>query len=61
MPGLLILIVVLLLPLADCLINEPDIGNRKLVWTLAILFLGPIGGLLYLLLRRPERIAEFGK
>ncbi len=44
-------------PLVDCLCNEPSDGNDKFTWVLVIIFLGPIGGLMYILIRRPQRIA----
>lgn len=46
--------------LVDCLRNEPGDGNDKTVWTLVILFLHGLGGALYLLVRRPQRIREVG-
>jgi ATP-dependent Zn protease len=46
--------------LVDCAINETDEGNNKLVWVLIIVFANAIGALLYLLIRRPERIRQLG-
>lgn len=46
--------------LVDCAIHETDARNEKLTWILIILFTHWIGGLLYLLIRRPKRIAEVG-
>jgi di/tricarboxylate transporter len=50
-----------LYPLIDCLQNEPSDSNDKLVWVLLILFLGGIGGIFYLILRRPDRIRMYGR
>lgn len=47
-------------PLIDCIRNEPSTGNDKIVWILIILFTGFIGGALYLLIRRSQRIATYG-
>ena len=43
--------------LLDCAINEPTDGNDKLIWVLIILFAQVIGATLYLLVRRPQRLA----
>ena len=43
--------------LIDCAINEPNGGNDKLIWVLIILFLQVLGAALYLLARRPQRLA----
>ena len=47
--------------LIDCINNEPSEGNDKIVWILVIIFLGAIGALLYFVVRRPTRVAEFGR
>jgi hypothetical protein len=47
--------------LVDCLVNEPSEGNDKIVWVLVLIFTSWIGALIYLLVRRPKRIAEYGK
>ncbi len=47
--------------LIDCLRYEPSGGNSKIVWTLAIVFTSWIGAVLYLAIRRPQRIREIGK
>jgi hypothetical protein len=47
--------------LIDCALNEPSEGSDKIVWILVILFTHGIGGLIYLLVRRPERIRLYGK
>ena len=43
--------------LADCALNEPVMGNDRLVWVLIILFAHVVGATLYLLVRRPQRFA----
>lgn len=47
--------------LVDCVIKEPSAGNDKLVWVLIILFTHVLGAALYLLVRRPRRLAEVGR
>ena len=46
--------------LVDCAKNEPSEGNTKIVWILVIIFTAPLGGIIYYLIRRPERIATQG-
>ncbi len=46
--------------LIDCLTQEPREGNDKLIWTLVIIFTHGVGALIYLLVRRPERIRQYG-
>lgn len=41
--------------LIDCVRNESDPNNR-LVWVLIIVLTNAIGALIYLLVRRPQRI-----
>jgi len=45
----------------DCATKEPSEGNEKLVWILIIVLTHWIGALVYLLVRRPKRIQEFGQ
>lgn len=45
----------------ECLTKEPSEGNDKLIWALVIFFGNFLGALLYLLLRRNERIDRFGE
>lgn len=62
--GLLLMVVSLGLwvwMLIDCATNEPSEGNDKLIWILVILFTSGIGALIYLIVRRPERIRMYGK
>lgn len=49
--------------LVDCVQNEPSEAgkNDKLIWILVIIFTGWIGALIYLLVRRPQRKALYGK
>lgn len=47
--------------LIDCVSKEPSEGNDKIIWVLLIVFLGPIASLLYVFVRRPQRIREHGK
>ena len=70
MPDLFLPIAVILLALGsvlwlwalvDCLRNEPSEGNDKIIWILVILFGNAIGAVLYLLIRRPKRIEQYGK
>lgn len=41
--------------LVDCVVNEPNQGNDKVVWLLLIILLPFIGSLLYFFIRRPQR------
>jgi hypothetical protein len=47
--------------LVDCATKETDQGNTKIVWILIIIFTHWIGALIYLLVRRPQRVRELGK
>uniref|UniRef100_A0A7C1SS24 PLDc_N domain-containing protein n=1 Tax=candidate division WOR-3 bacterium TaxID=2052148 RepID=A0A7C1SS24_UNCW3 len=47
--------------LIDALIHETDECNMRLLWTLVIIFTHWLGALIYLLVRRPERIRKLGK
>ncbi len=47
--------------LVDCATKEPDTGNHKVTWVLVIALTHIIGALIYLLVRRPQRIAELGR
>jgi hypothetical protein len=46
--------------IVDCVKNESSDGNDKLVWILIIVFTHLLGAILYLLIRRPQRIRELG-
>ena len=54
-------VVVWIAILADCAINEPSQGNDKIVWVIIIVFTHILGAVLYLMVRRPQRIAETGR
>ena len=47
--------------LVDCIKNEPSEGNEKIIWVLVIIFTHWLGALLYYLIRRPQRIARYGR
>lgn len=47
--------------LIDCVANENNDQNQRVLWTLLIVFLQGIGALIYLLVRRPKRKAELGR
>ena len=47
--------------LIDCITKEPSHGNEKIVWILVIALTHWLGALLYLLIRRPERIRQYGQ
>jgi hypothetical protein len=46
--------------LVDCATKEPSEGNEKVVWILVIVLTHWLGALLYLLIRRPQRVARYG-
>jgi hypothetical protein len=43
--------------LVDCILHEPAQGTTKLIWVIVIVFTHIVGAVLYLLLRRPRRMA----
>jgi hypothetical protein len=47
--------------LVDCAKNESEEGNTKIVWILIVLFTPPLGGIIYYLIRRPERLTTLGR
>ena len=47
--------------LVDCVSKEPSEGNSRIVWILVIILIPWIGALLYLLVRRPQRMQMYGK
>jgi phospholipase D-like protein len=54
---LIILVVAIGFPiwmLVDCLINESNEGNSKLIWVLVIIF-APLGSLIYFFVRKIRR------
>ena len=46
--------------LVDCALRETADNQDRLVWVLIIIFTWSLGALLYLIFRRPRRIAELG-
>jgi hypothetical protein len=57
----ILLFVIWIWLLIDCLRNEPSEGNDKIVWVLVIVLLNGLGALIYLIVRRPERMRRFGR
>ena len=53
--------IVWLLVLVDCLRNEPAEGNDRIVWTLVLVFTSLLGIVLYLAIRRPQRVRLHGR
>ena len=47
--------------LIDCLVKEPSDTNDKVAWMLFILFVPPVGALVYYFIRRPERVKLVGR
>ena len=47
--------------IVDCATKEPDVGNTKIVWILIVVLAHFIGALIYIIVRRPERIAQIGQ
>lgn len=47
--------------LIDCVKNETDIGNTRLIWVIIISLTYIVGAFLYYLIRRPKRLLELGK
>jgi len=47
--------------LVEVLTRETDEGNSRLVWALVIVFTRWVGALIYLLVRRQERIRKLGR
>jgi len=47
--------------LIDCATREPNEEGQKIVWILVILFLHFLGALLYVLVRRPDRVRRLGR
>lgn len=46
--------------IVDCATKEKSEGNDKLIWILVIVLTHWIGALIYLLVRRPKRIQQYG-
>jgi len=47
--------------LIEVLTRETDEGSNRLIWALVIVFTHWLGALIYLIVRRPERIRKLGK
>ncbi len=47
--------------LVEVLTRETDQGNNRLIWALVIIFTHWIGALIYLFVRRRDRIRQLGK
>ena len=47
--------------LVEVLSKETDEDNSRLIWALVIVFTHAIGALIYLIVRRRERITKLGK
>ena len=47
--------------LIDCIKNEPDEGNERIIWVVVIAAANWIGALIYLIARRPKRKALLGR
>lgn len=47
--------------LIECATKEPSQGNDKLIWVIIILLTHLLGAAIYFFVRRPERIARFGR
>lgn len=47
--------------LIDCIRNESDQGNERIIWVVVIAAAHLIGAMIYLVVRRPRRIATLGR
>lgn len=47
--------------LIDCIKNESDEGNERIIWVVVIAAANWIGALIYLIVRRPKRKALLGR
>jgi hypothetical protein len=47
--------------LVDCATKEPNEGSQKVVWIIVILLTHFLGAILYVLIRRPDRLREVGR
>ena len=47
--------------IVDCATKEPSEGNDKLIWILIIVLGHFIGALIYYFVRRPQRLARYGR
>jgi hypothetical protein len=47
--------------LIDCVRNEPEGSQEKLVWVIIIVFTNVIGAAMYLFIQRPKRRGSTGR
>jgi hypothetical protein len=47
--------------LVDVLTKEADDNNQRLIWGLVVGFTYVVGAILYLVIRRPERVKTLGR
>lgn len=47
--------------LVDCATREPNEGNSKIVWVIIIALTHFLGAVLYVLIRRPDRVRQLGR
>ena len=47
--------------IVDCAMKERSEGNSQMLWIVVIAVANVIGALIYFLVRRPERIREYGE
>ena len=47
--------------LIDCVRNEPDTGNTRVLWLVIVLLTFVVGAALYLVIRRPVRLVKCGR
>jgi len=47
--------------IVECATKETDQNNNRLIWILIIVLTHWIGALIYLVIRRPQRIRELGQ
>ncbi len=45
----------------DCATKEPSEGNDKIIWIIVIVVTHWIGSLIYIFVRRPQRIQQHGR
>jgi membrane protein DedA with SNARE-associated domain len=50
-----------ILALVEVVTKEPSEGNDKIVWLLVVLLANWVGAIIYWLVRRPQRIREYGR
>ncbi len=47
--------------LVDAVNKEKPESQDRLIWVLIVLFGGPVGAVIYLIVRRPVRVRELGR